>query len=138
MTLLELARKLRPIIEQAAQSLDDQTALKAVELYPHWTSDVSYANLTKLQYDGKLWRVVQAHTSQPDWTPDKTPALFERIDEAHAGTLDDPIPYDGNMIIFEGLYYSQNGVVYLCTRDSGTPLYHDLDALIGVYVEEVK
>lgn len=58
--------------------------------------------------------------------------------ETHAGTREDPIPYEGNMIIFEGLCYSQNGVVYLCTRDSGTPLYHDLDALIGVYVEEVK
>ena len=131
------AARLKPYIEKGVQSLDDSEALKAKTLYPHWTSGVSYANGTKLQYDGKLWRVVQAHTSQPGWTPDRTPALFERIDETHAGTREDPIPYEGNMIIFDGLYYTENGVLYLCTRDSGTPLYHSLSALVGIYVEVI-
>lgn len=131
------AARLKPYIEKGVQSLDDSEALKVKTLYPHWASGVSYANGTKLQYDGKLWRVVQAHTSQPDWTPDRTPALFERIDETHAGTREDPIPYEGNMIIFDGLYYTENGVLYLCTRDSGTPLYHSLSALVGIYVEVI-
>ena len=131
------AARLKPYIEKGVQHLDDSEALKAKTLYPHWASDVSYANGTKLQYDKKLWRVVQAHTSQPDWTPDKTPALFERIDETHAGTREDPIPYEGNMIIFDGLYYTENGVLYLCTRDSDTPLYHSLSALVGIYVEVI-
>lgn len=138
MNIIERARALRPIIEQAAQSLDDKTALKAIELYPAWSAGVEYTDGIKVRHNGKLWRCLQDHISQKRWAPEVVPALFEQIDETHSGTLDDPIPYDGNMILFEGLYYSQNGVVYLCTRDSGTPLYHALDALIGIYVEEVK
>ena len=53
----------------------------------------------------------------------------------HAGTLDDPIPYDGNMELTEGLYYIQDEIVYLCTRSSGQPVYHALSALVGLYVE---
>jgi hypothetical protein len=57
------------------------------------------------------------------------------VDETHAGTYEDPIPYDGNMEIFKGLYYKQNGVKYLCIRDSGIPLYNDLASLVDIYVE---
>ena len=130
------AHALRPIIEQAAQSLDDQTALKAVELYPHWAAGLEYTNGTKVQHGGKLWRVVQDHIAQNGWTPDAVPALFEQIDETHAGTADDPIPYTGNMALEAGLYYSQNGVIYLCTRDTVNPVYNALADLIGTYVEK--
>ena len=147
MTLIELARKLRPIIEQAAQSLDDATALQSKELYPRWEELVKKGTINtdvepgyRFFYGGALYRCRNGNpTFAQEWIPGVgTESLYERIDETHKGTIDDPIPYEGNMIIFEGLYYSQNGVVYLCTRDSGDPLYHALDALIGVYVEEVK
>lgn len=135
MTIIELARKLRPIIEQAVQSLDDATALQAIELYPHWAAGVEYAAGTKVQHGGKLWRALQDHTALETWAPDMAPALFEQIDETHAGTIGDPIPYSGNMELVAGLYYVQNGEVYLCIRDSGAPMYHDLDALIDTYVK---
>ena len=64
-----------------------------------------------------------------------TESLYERIDETHAGTIDDPIPYEGNMALTAGLYYSQGGVIYLCTRDTVNPVYNALADLVGLYVE---
>ena len=76
MTLTERARQLRPYIEKAAVSLADEDALQAVELFPQWVTGHAYAVDERLQYKNVLYRVVQAHTSQADWTPDITPALF--------------------------------------------------------------
>lgn len=137
MTIIERALMLRPIIERAAQSLDDATALRAVELHPHWMTDTAYAVGYKVQHGGKLWRCIQAHISQADWTPDIATSLFEQIDETHAGTMEDPIPYDGNMALVNGLYYTQDGVTYLCIRDTVNPVYNALKDLVGIYVERV-
>ena len=76
MTYIERARALRPYIEKAAISLTDEDALQAVELFPQWVTGHAYIVDERLQYNGVLYRVVQAHTSQADWTPDITPALF--------------------------------------------------------------
>lgn len=135
MTIIERARMLRQYIEKAAQSLDDRDALAAIELYPHWTAGTTYEAGAKVQYGGKLWRVMQAHTAQDYWTPDVVPSLFEEINETHAGTLADPIPYSGNMALTAGLHYTQDGVTYLCTRDTGNPVYNALADLVGIYVE---
>jgi hypothetical protein len=51
--------------------------------------------------------------------------------------MEDHIPFEKNMEIYEGSYYTQNGVLYLCIRSSGQPLYHDLALLAGSYVEVV-
>ena len=136
MSLLDDARKLRPIIEQAMQAVDDNTALKAVELYPHWESGVAYTAEFKVQYGGRLYRVKQAHTSQSDWSPDIAVTLFAEINETNTGTLDDPIPYNGNMKLETGKYYSQDGVVYICTRDIEAT--HALKDLVGHFVEIVE
>ena len=76
MTYIERARALRPYIEKAAISLTDEDALQAVELFPQWVVEHAYVVGERLQYNGVLYRVVQAHTSQADWTPDITPAMF--------------------------------------------------------------
>ena len=76
MSYTERARALRPYIEKSSVSLTDEDALQAVELFPQWVIGRAYAVDERLQYNGVLYRVVQAHTSQVDWTPDKTPALF--------------------------------------------------------------
>ena len=131
------ALKLRGIIEQSAQSLSDETALKAVCLHPMWTSGVSYAVGFKVQHNGKLWRVIQAHTAQDGWEPENAPSLWEQVNETHTGELADPIPYDGNMALESGKYYIQGGVIYLCNRDTVNPVYQPLDELVGIYVEKV-
>ena len=132
------ALKYRAAIEQGAQSLDDNTALTVKTLYPEWGTDTAYTAGHKVQRNGKLWRVVQAHTSQVGWEPENAASLWEAINETHSGTADDPIPYDGNMALTAGLYYVQDYVVYLCTRDTVNPVYNALSELVGIYVEVVN
>lgn len=70
------AMQLRQLIEQLAVSLDDETALTGVELFPAWITGKAYAAGDRVQHGGTLYKCVQAHTSQADWTPDATPALW--------------------------------------------------------------
>lgn len=70
------AKLLRKLIEQLAVTLDDETALTGVELFPMWTIDLAYAVDDRVQHGGILYKCIQAHTSQADWTPDATPALW--------------------------------------------------------------
>ena len=117
-------------------TVDDNTALRMTEFYPEWASGQSYTAGYKVQRNGKLWRVLQAHTSQAGWEPENAASLWTEICESHAGTLDDPIPYSGNMALESGKYYSQDNKVYRCTRDTGNPVYNALSELVGLYVEE--
>lgn len=134
------ARKYREIIEAGAQGLTDAEALTVKTLYPAWTTGQSYAAGYKITYNGKLYKVLQAHTSQSTWVPGAagTESLYARIDEEHDGTQYDPIPYEGNMALENGKYYTQGGVLYRCTRDTGNPVYHALSELVGLYVEVVS
>lgn len=124
------------LLKQQVNTLDvdDSTALRMMDYYPAWESGKAYTVGYKVTYNGKLYRVGMAHTSQADWTPDTAVTLFERIDETHDGTKYDPIPYDGNMALESGKYYTQDGVTYLCTRDTGNPVYNALADLVGIYV----
>ena len=70
------AYKLRAMIEKASLSLADEDALQAVKLYPAWATDTAYTVGKRIRYNYTLYRCVQAHTSQADWTPDVTPALW--------------------------------------------------------------
>ena len=75
------ARKLRGEIEKASVSLPDEDALAAVELFPKWEADHTYAAAERIRYDGQLYRCVQAHTSQAGWEPPITPALWTPVAE---------------------------------------------------------
>lgn len=118
-------------------AVDDATALRMTEFYPEWATDTAYTAGYKVQYGGKLWRCVQAHTSQAGWEPENAASLWTEICEAHDGTKYDPIPYSGNMALENGKYYSQSGKTYLCNRDTGNPVYNALADLVGLYVELV-
>ena len=128
----------RMLIAQQINTLtvDDNTALRMVEFYPEWAENAEYTAEYKVQRNGKLWRCIQAHTSQAGWEPENAASLWTEICESHAGTLDDPIPYSGNMALESGKYYMQDGKVYRCTRDTGNPVYNALSELVGLYVEE--
>ena len=117
-------------------SVDDNTALRMREFYPVWEAGQDYPEGFKVQRGGALYKALQAHTGQTDWEPENAPSLWTEICESHAGTLTDPIPYSGNMALESGKYYSQNGVVYLCTRDTVNPVYSDLAELVGLYVKK--
>ena len=145
MTYTERALQLRPVIEQASQSLEDAVALTAVELFPFWKELVSAGKQVKkgfrFQHDSKLYRTEQpVYTFVSTYVPGAqgNESLFSVVDEEHKGTKEDPIPYEKNMEVYKGLYYTQYDVLYRCIRDSGQPLYHDLSALVGSYVEVVE
>ena len=116
-------------------AVDDNTALRMVEFYPEWATDTAYTAGYKVQYGGKLWRCLQAHTAQTGWEPENAASLWEQINETHAGTIDDPIPYSGSMALESGKYYLQDYVIYRCTRDTINPVYNALADLVGLYVE---
>ena len=144
----EAAERTRPLTETEVSrmliaqqinmlTVDDNTALRMVAFYPEWEENTEYTAEYKAQRNGKLWRCIQAHTSQTGWEPENAASLWTEICESHAGTLEDPIPYSGNMALESGKYYMQDGKVYRCTRDTGNPVYNALSELVGLYVEEV-
>ena len=118
-------------------TVDDNTALRMTTFYPEWAANAEYTIGYKVQRSGRLWRCLQAHTSQAGWEPENAASLWTEICESHSGTLEDPIPYSGNMALESGKYYSQDGKIYRCTRDTVNPVYNALSELVGLYVEEV-
>lgn len=138
MDVVARARELRKTIEGLAENLTDAEGLENVELFAQYEVGKDYAIGYRFQYNGELYKVLQAHTSQADWVPGTgTESLYAKVDEIHAGTAEDPIPYNGNMELIENLYYTQGDVLYRCTRSTGQPVYNALPELVGIYVEVV-
>lgn len=141
MTYQEL-KPYRDAIVLGAQTLPPEVAEKVPLFYDPWDGDGhQYAVGDRCSYGEPLtvYEVRQPHTSQSDWTPDIAVSLYKKVADGDQGdTPDNPIPYDGNMELFEGKYYSQDNVVYVCTRDSINPLYNDLKDLVHIYVEVYK
>lgn len=117
--------------------VDDNTALRMIGFYPEWTTNIGYTPGFKVTYNGKLYKAIQAHTSLEGWQPEAAASLWERINEAHSGSIEDPIPYEGNMTLENGKYYIQDLIIYLCNRDTGIPVYQPLKDLVGLYVEVI-
>lgn len=153
-TQAEAEEKRRPLSSSEVQEMlvrqqintltvDDQTALRMAAFYPEWNcligQTVDKAEY-KFQHNGKLYKTIPAnHTFQADWVPGVgTESIYVRIDEAHDGTKYDPIPYDGNMALESGKYYTQSGMTYLCSRDTVNPVYNALSELVGIYVEVIN
>lgn len=137
--------KLRKIMQQRRilentilQKQDNKTAVKMNLLYPTWSTGVKYTKDYKIQYNNKLYKVLQEHTSQENWKPDTTVTLFEIIDEEHEGTIDDPIPAAVNMIYYKDKYYIEDNIIYKCIRDSEIALQYMPSQLLNIYFEEVK
>ena len=126
--------------------LSNNEALSVKEFYPVWSADsVPVEKGEKYQFNGHLYEVVQSHTTQSNWSPENQSSLWVEVVEGHAGTLEDPIPYNEELnplwqgiILEEGKYYTQSGTVYKCTRNSGIKLTQNLADLVGHYVEQIK
>ena len=122
-------------------TFSNNDALKVKDLFDNWSDCIGQTVKTGriLRTADGLWRVRQEHTVQAHYAPSiHTASLYERIVKDHAGTMEDPIPYAPPMEISNGKYYTQDGVLYLCTRDSGQALTHNLSELVGLYVEVVS
>lgn len=137
----------RMVVNNKAISLSSNEKLDVKVLFPIWGQEGAEFGLSvdtgfclRVVKDDTdiLYEVIQSHTLSAEWEPGlNTASLYKVIDKEHAGTIGDPIPYFPPMEIFKDKYYIQNADVYKCTRDSGTPLSHNLQDLIGQYVERV-
>ena len=130
-------------MKKSRKAVDDSTALIGMELYPVWAVGIAVSVGDRYQFNGKLYKCGQAHTTQADWTPDKTPALWTVIDVTHSGTIDDPIPASAGMKYTKGLYYIEDGTIYLMNRQGMAEgetitLQYLPSQLVGQYFEVVK
>lgn len=136
------------LLVEVRPQLNDQLALKYSAMYPVWvpgieiTQDDIDSRRDRYQYGDRLYKVVQAHTTQADWTPAATPALWTVIDVEHAGTIEDPIPAVAGMEYEYGKYYIEGETVYICQRTGEASggkitLYYLPSQLVGQYFEVV-
>lgn len=113
MTLIELARKLRPYIEKAALSLSDEDALEAIDLFPMWSgTNVEYKVGDKVRYEQILYKVLIAHTSQEGWTPATAPSLFARVLIPNPDVIPEWIQPDSTNAYQIGDRVSHNGKIW--------------------------
>lgn len=146
-------KRAQELIKQNTAEMNDlqlsaTDALEVVDWFPEWgIADGFKVGDTvqkgqKFKYNGKLYAVLQDHTILEHYYPSiNTASLYVEVtpdyNEAgeEMGTIQNPIAYDGNMILENGKYYIQDGVTYKCNRDTGIAVYHALKDLVGLYVE---
>lgn len=148
----EAEEKHRPMTEAEVSALfvrqqintlevDDNTALRMKDFYPSFADIIGKTVKAgfKFSHGGKLYKTAQAEmTIAEHYAPGVgTESLYTEICETHDGSKYDPIPYSGNMALEQGKYYEQSGIVYLCVRSTGGPVYNDLAELVSIYVNAV-
>lgn len=115
----EHAYKLRELLHKASASLTDEDALEGIELFPLWAADTAYALDVRVRFESKLYKCVQAHTSQEDWTPPAVPALWTEV--AKPGEIPvwrQPTGAQDAYRIGDLVHYPDaDGPVYRCTID---------------------
>ena len=136
----EVVAKIKTLLQEKVTEQTDEEALDNIELFPTWQSKlgVQVNQGERLYFDDKLYKVLQAHTPQEQWRPDTTASLYVQVViEGEQGTIDNPIPFEVNMELVEGKYYTEDGVKYLCVRALAQSVWH-LAELVGNYVEIVN
>lgn len=129
------------VLEQYNSRTDigDEEALDRAVIIYNWSHYIGkpLAKGQVVVHNDSVYRVRQDISEVLDiYPPDmSTASLYEVIVLTATGEIGDPIPYTPPMEIFNGKYYEQNGIIYQCTRDSGTALSHNLKDLVGIYVE---
>ena len=143
--ILEQAQEIRTSIDNVTSTMEDTDAAKNPMLFLPWEADTKYSVGDRRRHDGKVYKCLQAHTSQVGWEPPAVPALWVVINTSSPGTIDDPIPAARGMEYTYGLYYtdSEDGKLYLCQRigeaTGGTVVLQYMPhELVGHYFVEVS
>ncbi len=135
-------QELVKFVKNARPTATDQTALVGKDLYPEWQTGLTVKAGDRYRHEDKLYKCRQAHTTQADWTPDITPALWTVINAEHEGTLTDPIPAARGMEYVKGKYYIEGDTIYLMNRQGmadgeSVVLQYLPSELVGQYFTEV-
>lgn len=116
------ARQLRRLIEQAVTSLPDEDALECATLFEAWSAGISVAVGDRMEYNGRLYKCVQAHTTAAEWTPDSTPAIWTEV--AKPGEIPvwrQPTGVQDAYMAGDKVHYpGENDPVWISTVDSNT------------------
>lgn len=118
------------------EGASDETALDCKALYPEWNSENIYSIGDRVRDGDDLYKRRQPQIAPEIYAPHEAPALWLKI-SLEPGTHDNPIHYGIDMELEEGKYYTEDDILYICTRSTGVPVYNPLRALIGIYVEVV-
>lgn len=117
-------------------AVDDNTALRMKSYYPTWQELIAKQFTAKeagfkFTYGDDLYKTIPPDQQfLPNWIPGQgTESIFERIDETHDGTKEDPIPFKTNMEVFKDKYYIEDGILYICIEDSKQPLQNKASEL---------
>ena len=144
MSYLNNAKKLRAAMDTAGNALSDAQARTCKLIYQQWSNLIGTTATPgqRFLHGETLYKVrddAAVHKFSREWEPGvTTAALYTAIDEAHSGTIDDPIPWVQPMELYANKYYTEGGKLYACWRDSGQPLAYSLSALVGTYVTEAE
>lgn len=76
---LEAAKPVRAVMDQAGEMLTDEQAATVPTLYREWEIGVDYVAGDRRQYNGTLYKCLQAHTSQEAWNPEDAPSLWAKV-----------------------------------------------------------
>ena len=139
--ILEQAQEIRTSIDSVTGTMADADAAKNPMLFLPWEADTKYAAGDRRRHDGKVYKCLQAHTSQVGWEPPAVPALWVVVNTSSSGTIDDPIQASRGMEYEYGKYYldPEDSKTYLCKRlnETGTIVLQYLPhELVGHYFEE--
>ena len=139
-TMTDLVTLGRSLARSADNGLTDTQKAQVCRFFPTWDELVEKGEQlpvgTELQDEGEFYKVIQAHTPQSDWKPEKERSLYAYV-SPHEGTKDDPIPYRHWMLLEEGKFYTEFGVLYQCVQSPGAGYDSDLSGL-AQFVEVVE
>ena len=79
MKMIDRARQLRHTIEELSTTLDDENAVKNIELFPRWEYPHDYAVDDRVRYEDVLYKCLQSHSSQETWTPVDAVSLWAKV-----------------------------------------------------------
>lgn len=121
-----LAAQMNRVIQMFTQNLNlpDEQAMEVADLYPEWQEKKAYAVDEILKYgenaDGEtqLYKVLQAHTSQADWTPDTAASLYKKVGFTDSGVPMWTQPLGATDAYKKGDVVSYNGQLYVSTVDA--------------------
>ena len=112
------AKQLRRLIEQTAVNLTDTEALTGIELFPQWKTETAYGVGDRVQYEGHLYKCVQAHTSQDDWTPDVSVSLWSEVSDPSQEWPEWRQPQGAHDAYMQGDKVSHNNKHWISTMDN--------------------
>ena len=132
----DIVSQLKELAQAQVADLTDDEAKKVPALFPLWETEKAYAVGDRVWYQASLYKCVQAHTSQSTWNPKDAVSLWANVSEESQeadGSHDRPYQWQSGMTSYNGKYYTEDSTLYICTRDSGGPLYYRIADLIGIY-----